>query len=94
MIEFGVVDLSNEATEGRAIATLGRAPVVNLDRMRAELEEVRDALQPLIAQADASDKTHFGLRELELKLTVGIEGSILFVAKGSADASITLKFSR
>jgi hypothetical protein len=95
MADFGVVDLTAPVPPTPPVTTTSLKPgTVNLDRLKGELDEIRQTLQPVLTEADAQAATHFGLRELEIKLAVGLEGSLFFVAKGSADASITLTFGR
>jgi hypothetical protein len=46
-----------------------------------------------MAEAESSQNS-FGLQTLEIDLTLGAEGKIWFIAKGSAEASIKLTFGR
>lgn len=92
--EFQVVDLTQgppgEETEsllqGRAVGT------VDLGQLRSQLDEIRDALSPVLA--DQSESQGFHLNSMELDLTVGLEGQIWFVAKGKGEASLKLTWSR
>ena len=68
-------------------------PVVDPAAIAVELRDIADAIGPAVA----GGKTHesgFGLESLEIALTIGAEGGIGFVAKGSAEASITVRFAR
>lgn len=88
MSKYPVVDLSNDAATV-AIASKGE---VDIDALRDQLTEIRDALSPLVASATPAGGIQ--LSSLELSLTVGAEGGVWFVAKGSIEASITMTFSR
>jgi len=91
MGSYGVVDLT-AAPNTTGVDTLTPAGQVDLEKLRDQLTDIRDALHPLL-EADAT--THgLGLASVEVKLSVGFEGKVLFVAKGSAEASITLTFAR
>jgi len=75
-----------------APATLEARSTVDPARIARELRDVTDAIAPVLADADAH--ATFGLHTVELALTIGAEGGVWFVAKGSAEASIKLTFSR
>lgn len=86
--KFQVVDLSRPATPLAGGAGVGE---VDLDHLRGQLAEIRDALTPVLDdQAEARMK----LREIEVDLTVSFEGNIWFIAKGKGEASIKLQFSK
>lgn len=91
---FGAVDLTSARPfEETASPLAGSAPgVVNLDALRSQLNEIRDALSPVIEQQSAQQGFH--LNELELSLTVGLEGKVWFVAKGTGEASLKLTWTR
>ncbi len=57
-----------------------------------ELKDIADAVAPIVGtqQHDGG----FGLQSVAITLTVGAEGGVAFVAKGSAEASITLTLGR
>ncbi|HEV7529008.1 MAG TPA: hypothetical protein VGO29_08940 [Solirubrobacteraceae bacterium] len=57
-----------------------------------ELKDITDAVAPVVA-SDAG-RQGFGLQSVAITLTVGAEGGVAFVAKGSAEASITLTLGR
>jgi hypothetical protein len=57
----------------------------------AQLKEISDAVQPVL---DDAQPRNLGLKEIEISLTIGAEGGVWFVAKGSAEASIVLRFGR
>ena len=87
MATYPVADLSTDST---AVAVESRG-TVDLGELRDQLVDIRDTLSPLLA---ASDSDGMRLSSLELSLTVGAEGGVWFIAKGSVEASITMTFSR
>jgi hypothetical protein len=91
---FGVVDLSKTAPFEEAASPLAgaAAAVIDLDRLRGQLNEIRDALSPVLDQQSAQNG--FRLSSMELQLTVGLEGKVWFVAKGTGEASLKLTWSR
>lgn len=91
---FGAVDLTSQRPfEQTASPLAGSAPgVVDLESLRSQLSEIRDALSPVIEQQSA--QPGFRLNSMELSLTVGLEGRVWFVAKGSGEASLTMTWSR
>jgi hypothetical protein len=91
MSEFGVVDLQTSSPlEGIARADALRAGI-DLEKLRDQLQEIRDGLAGIAGESAADG---LRLETLEIDLTVGAEGSVWFVAKGSAEASIKLTFGR
>ena len=95
MSSFGVVDLTAAPSAApSAVEPMWGKPTVDPENVKRELEEIRNALQPLLSSADDDSSEHFALKQLEVKLAVGLEGSIYFVAKGSVEASITLTFAK
>jgi hypothetical protein len=96
MANYGVIDLSRESpvqvtatAEGEALWG-GKPRGVDLGELRRQLEEIRDAILP-VAEPSAAEPG-FGLQSLEFDLTIGAEGRVWFVAKGSLEASIKLTF--
>jgi len=85
---YGVAELTQ--TEG--VVDVELRGEVDLDELRDQLSEIRDAINPIITEVPADGA--LGLESLELSLTVGYEGRILFLVSGSVQASITLTFSR
>ena len=85
---YPVVDLTVVDAEFR----LEAKPEIDPATLAAQLKDISDAVSPVLAQADG--KQAFGLDSIELSLTVGAEGGVWFVAKGSAEASIKATFSR
>jgi hypothetical protein len=81
---YGVVDLS--APYGVQVEALGK---VNPRELVERLIPIRDALSKLI-----EPNSKFGLESLEVSLTLTAEGGVAFIAKGSAEASLTLTFAR
>lgn len=68
----------------------GRATVDPKDLAR-QLKDISDAVAPVLSDTPESG---FGLDSIEIALTIGAEGGIAFIAKGTAEASITAKFAR
>lgn len=93
--EFQVVDLTQEAPGAQTESLLqGRAVgSVDLGQLRSQLDDIRDALSPVLAE-QAESAGGFHLNTMELDLTVGLEGQIWFVAKGKGEASLKLTWSR
>jgi len=92
MTDFGVVDLSTESpVQVTAIEDWGDRKV-NLEDVRRQLEEIRDAILPVAT--GGGTQGGFGLQSLEIALAISGEGRILFVAKGAFEASIALRFGR
>lgn len=96
MATYGVLDLTTETpvqvtAEGEAFWP-GRSREVDLGMLRSQLEEIRDAILPIAGPG--AEAGSFGLQTLEFDLTIGAEGKIWFVAKGSVEASIKLTFGR
>jgi hypothetical protein len=94
MANYGVLDLTTESpvqvtAEGEAFWP-GTAREVDLGKLRTQLEEIRDAILPIAEPGGQAGG--FGLQSLEFDLTIGAEGKIWFVAKGSVEASIKLTF--
>ena len=86
MATYGVLDLTTEnpmqvTAEGEAFWP-GQSHEVDLGKLRTQLEEIRDAILP-VASAPNLPSDGFGLQTLELDLTIGAEGKVWFVAKGS-----------
>lgn len=86
MATFEVVDLSTTQTLVEARGD------VDLDSLRSQLEQIRDSIAPLLETTGEPGK--LALNSIEISLTVGIEGKVWFIAKGTAEASITLTFER
>ena len=93
MSTYGVMDLTADSpTSVTAEFWQSSQRSVKLDELRRQLEEIRDAILPVAADQPAD--SGFGLQTLEFDLTIGAEGKVLFVAKGSIEASIKLTFAR
>lgn len=56
----------------------------------AQLQQIRDAIGPTLVESASARSA--GLKQVEIALTIGAEGGVWFVAKGSAQASIKLTF--
>lgn len=65
---------------------------VDLDDLRAQLTEIRDALKPVLDE-DEAEGGRMRLDEIKVGLTLGASGRIMFIAKGSVEATITMTFS-
>lgn len=85
---YPIVDLTAAQPEFQAE---GR-PEVDPGRLAEQLRDITDAVTPVLA--GAGQQQPFGLDSVELSLTVGAEGGVWFVAKGSAEASIKVTFKR
>jgi hypothetical protein len=70
----------------------GRA-TVDPQELARQLKHISDAVAPVLADG-APAEGGFGLDSIEIALTIGAEGGIAFIAKGTAEASITVKFAR
>lgn len=80
---YPVVDLSASSS----LAIEGRREV-DPRQLATQLRDISEAIGPVLA--DGSKNAKFGIRSIEIALSVGAEGGIWFVAKGSAEASIKL----
>jgi hypothetical protein len=67
-------------------------PVVDIDKLRDQLKDIKNGLVGVFEDKDRQDK--FALNSLEVGLTIGAEGGIWFIAKGSVQGSIKLTFKR
>lgn len=85
MGDYEIVDLTTDVT-------VRQESFANVDpqHLGAQLAQIRDAIVPVLG--DGAAPGGMGLDSVELALTVGLEGKVWFVAKGSADASIKLTF--
>jgi len=91
MSDFGVIDLTKDSPLEEARADLIGGPgAVDLGRLSDQLKEIRDAFVGITQERSADG---FGLSSLEVDLTIGAEGRVWFVAKGSVEASIKLTFA-
>lgn len=81
---FGVVDLDTPGTQPEG--------TLDLESLKRDLRSIRDAIGPILEQPDLPGPV--GLQEIELSLTISAEGKVFFIAKGAAEASITLRFAR
>jgi len=90
--DYGVIDLTAQSPLEGVNADFVPGGPVNLTRLRSQLEEIRDALLGITEEEPEPGK--FGLQTLEIDLTIGAEGTVWFIAKGSAEASIKLTFGR
>jgi hypothetical protein len=66
--EYGVIDLSTESPVQVAAITDWGDRKLNLEEVRTQLEEIRDAILPVATGGTAQGG--FGLKELEIALTV------------------------
>lgn len=88
MATYGVAEIRE--VEGAAVTE--RVGDVDLEELKDQLKEIRNAINPIIAEE--SQAGGFGLDSLEISLTVGASGKVLFIASGSVEASITMTFAR
>jgi hypothetical protein len=86
---YAVVDLTAETP---AEVTYESGVKVNPEKIAAQLNDIATAVAPIVASEQTSGG--FGLQSVAITLTVGAEGGVAFVAKGSAEASITLTLGR
>lgn len=84
---YPVSDLS--ATSGLALES--RA-IVDPRELASQLKDIGDAIAPVLAED--RDEGSLGIKSIEIALTIGAEGGVWFVAKGSAEASIKLILER
>ena len=82
---YPVADLSSSP----ALA-FSRSAAVDPQRLAEELKDISEAIAPVLDGARAG---RLALSELEIALAIGVEGGVWFVAKGSAEASIRLRFT-
>lgn len=88
MAEYDVADLS-ESGGGIGVASVAK---VDPNEIASQLKDISNAITPVLAASDGAGG--IGLQSIELSLTIGAEGGVWFVAKGSAEASITATFSK
>jgi hypothetical protein len=81
-----------EITQTEGLTDVEVRGEVDLDKLRDQLIEIRDAINPIITEVPADGA--LGLESVVISLSVGYQGRILFLVSGSVEASITLKFSR
>jgi hypothetical protein len=86
---YPVVDLSAEPSESIAYESGVR---VDPTAIATQLKDIADTVGPVVANDEPTGG--FGLKSIAITLTVGAEGGVAFVAKGSAEASITLTLER
>jgi translation elongation factor EF-1beta len=87
---YPVVDLSSPAVDAGVLYESGVK--VDPEAIARELKEIAEAVAPIIGTQQHDNG--FGLQSVAITLTVGAEGGVAFVAKGSAEASITLTLGR
>jgi hypothetical protein len=95
--EFDIVDLSETSAEQASPRRPGGVPgqaagellgTVDTAVVAAELESLRSDLAAHVQDSDEGLR----LTEVAIKLTLGAEGRVAFVAKGTAEACIEVKF--
>ena len=87
---YPIVDLTQAVPEADFPGFMSQSKV-NPRNLADELVPIRDAFQKVLAGQDAAGGG-FGLRTVEVSLTVTAEGGVAFIAKGSIEGSITLTF--
>jgi hypothetical protein len=81
-----------EITQTEGLMDVELRGEVDLDELRDQLREIRDAINPVITEVPADGA--LGLESVVISLAIGYKGKILFLVSGSVEASITLTFSR
>jgi hypothetical protein len=89
---YPIVDLTQPVPEADFPGLMSRSKV-NPGSLADELVPIRDAFQRVLQGPDATGGG-FGLKTVEVSLTVTAEGGVAFIAKGSIEGSITLTFER
>ena len=84
---YPVIDLS----ESSSLAIEARS-TVDPHELAAQLKDIGDAIAPILGEDQGKDA--FGVKSVEISLSVGAEGGVWFIAKGSAEASIKLVLER
>ena len=87
LADYGIANLT--ASEGTQIEEIGR---VSSEQVANQLKEISHTIGTVLDEEPPSGQVR--LDTVEIALTVGAEGGVWFVAKGSIEASITLTFSR
>jgi hypothetical protein len=85
---YDVADLTR-STQDPELQVIGR---VRTEEIAKQLKEIRDAISQVINEEPQPGR--MGLNSIEIALTVGTEGRVSFVARGSVEASIRLIFTR
>jgi hypothetical protein len=88
LAKYGVADLTTSTQESE-IQAIGE---VRSEQVAEQLREIRDTISQVIDEEPHAGR--IGLDSIEISLTVGAEGRVWFVAKGSVEASIKLIFAR
>ena len=91
MATFDVVDLTAGSIVTRGGEHGNRSSVGSIDT--AELAHQLDALRSDLSSVLDQSEEGIGLKSMVVKLTVGAEGKVAFIAKGSIEASIEITFS-
>ena len=95
MATYGVADLTQASSlnfsegVGPNLVAVGE---VRSEEVANQLKDIRDTISTVLD--DMPQSREMRLETVELNLTVGAEGGVWFVAKGSLEASIKLSFSR
>jgi hypothetical protein len=84
---YPVSDLS--ATSGFALES--RA-TVDPEELASQLKDIGKAIAPVLTED--RDPGSLGIKSIEIALSIGVEGGVWFVAKGSTEASIKLTLER
>jgi hypothetical protein len=88
MATYGVAEITQ--AEGKMVVE--RRGDVDLDALSEQLMDIRNAISPILVEEP--ERGGLALQSLVISLTVGVDGKIWFIVSGSAEASITLTFSR
>jgi hypothetical protein len=89
---YPIVDLTQPVPEADFPGYTSQSKV-NPGNLADELVTIRDAFQRVL-HGPAAPAGGFGLKMVEVSLTVTAEGGVAFIAKGSIEGSITLTFER
>lgn len=84
---YPVSDLS--ATSGLALES---GTVVDPHELASQLKDIGLAMAPVLNED--RDEGSLAIKSVEIALTIGAEGGVWFVAKGSVEASIKLVLER
>ena len=78
------------STETEEYVDFGR-PTVDPERIAEEIMDIKRKLNRVFEE---DTERSFALQSMEVQLAIGVEGGIWFIAKGTAEASVKLVFSR
>ena len=91
MANFDLVDITGVGVTTRGLGGASVVGSIDTGELAKQLDTLRADLDTKIGE---SGQGGLGLRSVVVKLTIGAEGRIAFIAKGSAEASIEVTFAR